>query len=124
MLITGGVKTDAGKDRIIPIHPKIQKYIMARYENAENYLIEYDKEIGNKKRDDKKTVRSPYRVEYYRDLFYETLDKLQIRRLTPHKARHTFFTMLSAKCKDRKAMAIIGGHTDPNFMTRTMFSRI
>lgn len=28
MLITGGVKTDAGRDRIIPIHPKIQKYVL------------------------------------------------------------------------------------------------
>lgn len=26
MLITGGIKTDAGRDRVIPIHPKIQAY--------------------------------------------------------------------------------------------------
>ncbi len=50
MLVTGGVKTDAGKDRIIPIHPKIQKYITARYAAAENYLIEWDKPVGNAKK--------------------------------------------------------------------------
>lgn len=119
MLITGGVKTEAGKDRVIPIHPKIQKYIVARFNESENYLIEYDKTSGNKKRGNINTERRPYLVQYYRDLYYETLDKLGLRRLTPHKARHTFFTMLSAKCKDRKAMALVGGHTDPNFTDKT-----
>jgi len=41
-----------------------------------------------------------------------------IRRLTPHKARHTFFTMLSEKCTDRKGLALVGGHTDPSFTDR------
>src|SRR5690625_3485308 len=31
MIITGGIKTDAGRDRVIPIHPKIQKYISKWY---------------------------------------------------------------------------------------------
>lgn len=115
MLITGGVKTDAGKDRIIPIHPKIQKYIKARYESSENYLIEYEKEIGNKKKGTKRTIKTKYNYEYYCDLYFPILEQLNIRRLTPHKARHTFFTMLSAKCKDRKAIAMIGGHSDPSF---------
>ena len=119
MLIAGGVKTDAGKDRIIPIHPKIQKYIIARYNDAENYLIEYDKPVGNKKKGTLRTERRPYLVHYYRELYYTSLESLGIRRLTPHKTRHTFFTMLSSKCKDRKAMALVGGHTDPNFSDKT-----
>jgi integrase len=116
MLITGGIKTEAGTDRIIPIHPKIQKYIKARYESSMNYLIEYDKEVG--KRGEKQIKRVPYRKEYFRDVYYSTLDTLGIRRLSPHKARHTFFTMMSTKCKDKKAMALVGGHTDPNFSTK------
>jgi len=123
MLITGGIKTDAGKDRIIPIHPKIQKYIKLRYAVSQNYLIEYEKEVGNEKRGDKKTIQSPYRYEYYRDLFYDVMEKLEINapgehRITPHKARHTFSTMLS-KCNDRKAKAMLVGHTDPNFTEKT-----
>lgn len=119
MIITGGMKTEAGKDRIIPIHSKIHKYIKNRYKSAQNYLIEYEKEEGNKKRDDKQIVWVPYRYEYYCDLFYKALEELEINppgvhRITPHKARHTFFTKLS-KCKDRKGKAIVGGHTDPNF---------
>ena len=119
MLITGGVKTEAGKDRIIPIHPKIQPLVRARYESATNYLIEYDKEIGNKKKGTLKIIRSKYRYEYYCDIYYPTLDSIGIRRLTPHKARHTFFTRLSARCTDRKGMAIVGGHTDPEFTEKT-----
>jgi integrase len=115
MLITGGVKTDAGKDRVIPVHPKIKQYVTARYESCSNFLIEYEKEVGSVKNNDKRMVKRPYNTAQYRDEYYAVLDSLGIRRLTPHKARHTFFTLLSAKCKDRKAMAMIGGHSDPSF---------
>jgi integrase len=119
MLIIGGVKTDAGRDRIIPIHPKIQPLILRRYADGAMHLVEHEKEIGNAKRGTKRTIHAPYRYEYYCDLYYATLDRLGIRRLTPHKARHTFFTRMSERCKDKKAMAMVGGHTDPNFTERT-----
>ena len=115
MLIVGGIKTEAGKDRIIPIHPKIQKYVTNRYNSAENYLIEYDKAVGNKKAGTYRTERRRYPYQNYKDAYYLALERIGIRRITPHKARHTFATMLSASCKDRKAMALILGHTDPGF---------
>lgn len=120
MLIIGGSKTDAGENRIVPIHPKIQKYFAARLSVCENYLFEIEREVGNKKRGDKQTRRVRLTYEHYRDyIYYDLLETLGIRRLTPHKARHTFFTMMSDKCTDRKAMAIVGGHTDPNFTDKT-----
>lgn len=106
MVIVGGVKTDAGKDRTIPVHPKIQGYILARHEASKKWLIERD---GKALRDD------AYRSDYY----YPTLEALGIRRLTPHKARHTFFTRFDAVCNDKWAMAQIGGHTDPTFSQKT-----
>jgi len=115
MLIIGGVKTDAGKDRVIPIHKKIQPLILRRFADSEMFLIDYQKEMGNKKKGTKRTIRTPYRYEHYCDLYYTILDRLGIRRLTPHKARHTFFTRMSERCKDKKAMALVGGHSDPNF---------
>lgn len=115
MLITGGVKTDAGKDRVIPIHKKIQSLIRARYQSPGNYLVEYDKEIGNKAKGTHEIVRSKYAYGTYLEAYYDTLSSLGIRRLTPHKARHTFFTMLSERCTDRKGMAMVGGHSDPGF---------
>ena len=53
------------------------------------------------------------------DLYYAALEGLKLRRLTPHKARHTFFTMLTAKCKDRKAIVLVGGRTNPSFTDKT-----
>lgn len=102
MLIVGGVKTDAGRDRTIPIHPRIEGFIRARYEASTKYLIEAN---GRMIRDD------TYRTKYY----YPLLESLGIRKMSPHKARHTFFTRFDAVCSDKLAMALIGGHTDPNF---------
>ena len=37
--ITGGLKTDAGKDRTVPIHPKIRKYIESWYNKSTDKLF-------------------------------------------------------------------------------------
>lgn len=101
MVIVGGLKTDAGRDRIIPIHPKIQKYIINHYESCQNKLIEHN--------------GKPYTSRYYRKCYYRVLEELSVKKISPHKARHTFFTLMSLYCKDSKAMADIGGHTDARF---------
>ena len=114
-VITGGIKTDAGKDRPIPIHTRIRPYIKYFYYKSEKYLIEWDRPIGNVKKNTKRIVKSKYRYEYYRDKYDAALERLDIRPLTPHKARHTFFTRMDGTCTDDWAMAVVGGHTDPNF---------
>lgn len=101
MVIVGGLKTDAGRDRIIPIHPKIQNYIIRNYESCQNKLIEHD--------------GKPYTSRYYRKKYYEVLESLGIRKISPHKARHTFFSLMSLYCKDSKVIADVGGHTDVHF---------
>lgn len=99
MLIVGGSKTDAGKDRIIPIHPKIQRYIKEWYEQNNDYLITRN----NKK----------IRVDYYRTyLYYPTLKKAGTRRLTPHSTRHTFGTLLDKAGANTKAIQDLIGHAD------------
>lgn len=101
MIITGGLKTDAGRDRIIPIHPKIQGYIIKRYNTCKYKLIENN--------------GIPYTTYNYRKKYYKTLSQLNIKRVTPHKARHTFFSLMDRHCNDIKAMADVGGHTDARF---------
>lgn len=101
MVIVGGLKTDAGRDRIIPVHPKIQNYISRHYESCRNKLIEHD--------------GKPYTSRYYRKKYYEVLESLGIRKISPHKARHTFFSLMSLYCKDSKVIADVGGHTDVHF---------
>ncbi len=119
MLITGGVKTDAGKDRIIPIHPSIQHIFRERYASCEKYIFEEECGVGNKKKGTFRIVKKKYRYEHFCDLYYAALESVGVRRLTPHKARHTFFTRFDARCSDDLAIALIGGHSDPDFTKRT-----
>ncbi|MCK9599225.1 MAG: tyrosine-type recombinase/integrase [Sphaerochaeta sp.] len=98
MTITGGIKTDAGKDRIIPIHPKILKYIKIWYDkNGDTLIFHKDKE--------------PIRARYYRDKYYmPTLQSLGIRELSPHKCRHTCARLMAEAGMDKLAIQRILGH--------------
>lgn len=99
MIIRGGVKTDAGKNRIIPIHSKIQGYIKYWYNKEGEYLI----------------TKQGQRIltKYYREnLYYPTLEKAGVRRLTPHSCRHTFASLLDRAGADTKSIQEIIGHAD------------
>lgn len=99
-VITGGIKTDAGKDRMVPVHSKIKPYIKYWYESRGPRLIHRD---GN-----------PISVDYYRkSIFYPALERAGIERhLTPHATRHTFATLLDrAKVNTRHIQELIG-HSD------------
>lgn len=99
MLIIGGSKTEAGKNRIIPIHPKIQAYVKEWYDNGTEYLITRNRE--------------KIRINYYRKyLFYPTLEKAGTRKLTPHCTRHTFGTLLDKAGANTKAIQELIGHAD------------
>ena len=53
------------------------------------------------------------RVDYYRKyLYYPTLDKAGVRRLTPHSTRHTFATLLSNAKVPTKDIQELIGHSD------------
>lgn len=99
MLITGGAKTDAGTDRIIPIHPKIQEYVRKWYNTEGTHLITRDGE----------QIRPDY---YRRRLYYPALERVEVRRLTPHKARHTFGTLLSKAKVQTVLIQKLIGHAD------------
>ena len=101
MIITGGIKTDAGKDRIVPIHHKIQPYIKYFYEQNGEYLIDV---TGS-------TIK--HRVDNYRRrYYYPTLDKLEIQRLNPHCCRHTFASLMHKANVDTKSIQELIGHAD------------
>lgn len=117
--VVGGLKTEAGKDRTVPINSKIKKYVEAWYnaasKNGTKYLITNSN--GNKK--DVKNFRSRE--------FYPALQRLKIlpelpegktfgkefpARLTPHSCRHTFASLMArANVKPEVLQAIIG-HAD------------
>jgi len=97
-ILRGGLKTDAGKNRIVPIHPKILKYIKKRYITCNLYLFEGVK--GGK-----------LNQKHYRDKIYRPiLQRLNIAYKTPHSARHSLATMAAAKGVDTLAIQQILGH--------------
>lgn len=83
----GGIKTAAGKNRIVPIYSAIRPLVSCRMQRFGRIMDE---------------SASKYRVR-----MYETLQKLGIDRHTPHDCRHTF-SRLCEKYKlsdaDRKRM--------------------
>lgn len=84
MTMTGGSKTAAGKDRIIPIHPRIQPFVLEMYNAPGTYMIP-----AMRKGD---TFLSYTKL---RDLFTSTLEEVGVtEKYTLHDCRHTFGSML------------------------------
>lgn len=99
-LITGGSKTDAGKDRVIPIHSKILPLIIKRMGNKTDYLIPNKTETGF------------YSYNNFRKNEFIVMMKQLGMDHTIHDTRHTFATMISDVSDNDSAITGIIGHTD------------
>ena len=97
-LITGS-KTDAGKDRLIPINYKILPLITKRMTINHEYLF-YS-------RNNTPIIYNNFRVD-----FKERLNELGIQEHTIHDTRHTFATLLSNANANSTAIKNIIGHSD------------
>ena len=100
-VLRSGLKTEAGMDRIVPVHPKIQPIIDSWYKTAQGPL--YPRADGK-----------PYDKDTFRDKVWKPcIAALGLPDdLTPHSARHTFGTKLSkAKVSTEDIQKIIG-HAD------------
>ena len=105
--ITGGLKTDAGKNRVVPIHPKILRYLKARYDKATDKLFT---------KGENEVITSNYYRKY---IYYPILEKLNIARKKPHTTRHTCATLLARAGADTNSIKLILGHTDYAFTADT-----
>jgi len=96
-VIVGGIKTDAGKDRIIPISNHIFPFVEKRVLEGNEYLIT--------RKDGKPYQYSNYRREHF-DRVMESLNMIH----KPHECRHTFITMMKMADADIVALQRIVGH--------------
>lgn len=98
----GGMKTKAGTDRYIPIHPKIKAYIEYYYlKSSGDNLIEASDGQNNKK-----MTYDKYRSRFKKCMKYIGAEGLY----SPHCTRHTFITK-AKECKlDDIALKMIVGH--------------
>lgn len=99
-VLVGGMKTEAGRNRAVPIHPRILPYIRAWMEKGGETLV-------------CAPLGGPLSANNYRKRYYTpTLKKLGIRPLTPHSCRHTLGTMLDRAGAPTTATQKILGHAD------------
>lgn len=98
-ILKGGSKSEAGKDRIVPISPKILPFIKRWYDKGGATLI--CRKDG-----------SPLPVKVYRDdCYYKALSKLDIPRRTPHTCRHTAASLYHRAGLDPLVIQRIMGHS-------------
>jgi len=98
--MVGGKKTEAGINRIIPIHASVLDFIKYFYNENSKYLICNSK---GGKMDDKNFRERDY---------YPLLSQLGIEKKTPHCTRHTFATMLQANGAKPEDLIKVIGHAD------------
>lgn len=96
MTIMSGTKTDSGKNRIVPIHPRILPFIKARYAEGNEYLF------CNKKG---KHCSS----QAYYSIWKDIMGQLEMTH-TPHECRHTFRSRLDSAGGNKKCIDLLMGH--------------
>lgn len=96
--LRGGMKTEAGKNRIVPVHPKIMPYLLARLADKGDTIIS----VGGK------SISS----NTFRQYFKEIMVEIDAPSATPHWCRHTFASMLHRAGADELAIKRMMGHAD------------
>lgn len=91
----GGIKTAAGKCRIVPIHERIRPFVKVLVDERNNYLFTYQ---GKK-----------FSQANYYKCWDDVMQKIGADR-TPHEARHTFETRLDNAGGNRKCIDMLMGH--------------
>ena len=115
---TGGLKTDAGRNRCIPIHPRIRELVKKNYDNAVAMKSEY---LFN---DENGQQGTHLTYDKYRGRFNKINAKLGMNH-RPHDTRHTFITLAKAAGVNEYVLKLIIGHeiddiTEKVYTHRTM----
>ena len=99
----GGLKTDAGKNRIVPIHPLIKPLIENRIKEATAMQSEF---LFNDANGQQGTYMT---YDKYRKRFEKVMKYLKLTH-RPHETRHTFITKAKACDVDEYILKLIVGH--------------
>ena len=94
--MVGGIKTEAGTNREIPIHTQIKPILEKIIPSQKKKLLEMN--------DD----------NFY-DAYWEVINRAGLRHLPPHTCRHYFFSKMTANGVQGGIIAEVGGHA--NYLT-------
>lgn len=114
----GGLKTDAGRNRCVPIHPAIAHLVKANYDNAVAVGSDY---LFNDENGQQGTYLT---YDKYRRRFEKINKKLGMSH-RPHDTRHTFITKAKDAGVNEYVLKLIVGHaiediTEKVYTHRTM----
>lgn len=98
--VVGGEKTDAGRNRVIPIRPEGRGYF-AYFASKASGLLLLSGYTGQR-------VANNFRKRDY----YPLLDKLNIERKTPHATRHTYASRARRAGMPPEILQKVLGHAD------------
>ena len=117
----GGIKTDAGTDRIVPIHSKIRPLVEAKYQEAikcnSPYLLNWI--IPGMRKNN-------YKLTYprYQKAFEKIIDELHLNpEHRPHDGRTHFVTTAKRYGVDEYAIKYIVGHKISDITEKTYTKR-
>ena len=99
----GGIKTKAGKNRIVPIHSAILPLVKNRLNASNTFFISNNGE---------KVSQSTYRQNWNELMKFLDIEK------TPHECRHTFESILDSKGANRKCIDLMMGHVSKDVGNR------
>lgn len=107
-ILIAGKKTDAGKDRRIPIHRAILPFIEKRMKEEGEYLITYEKD----------SERVPYKYYNIKKLWETLMKNLNMENYTIHYARHTLSTWMREAGIEEDIRKLILGHKNADITDR------
>lgn len=114
----GGLKTDAGRNRCVPIHPKVRQLVTDNYNKAIELGSAY---LFNDENGQQGTYLT---YDKYRGRFEKINKKLGMSH-RPHDTRHTFITMAKEADVNEYVLKLMVGHaiedvTEKVYTHRTM----
>ena len=105
----GGIKTRAGKDRVVPIHTRIRSLVEQRYKEAVSLNSEY---VFNYTDPEDKKNSSILTYDNYKRCFAKVCSELKLNpEHRPHDGRKHFVTACKKNKVDEYAIKYMVGHT-------------
>lgn len=105
----GGMKTDAGENRVVPIHSRIQDLVLKKYQEAEALGSPYLLNWVDPNNRNKKNLKLTY--ARYQKAFERIRDELKLNpNHRPHDGRTHFVTMAKRYGVDEYAIKYMVGH--------------
>ncbi len=114
--IIGGLKTDAGKNRIVPIHPRIRELVQKNYNQAREMRSDH---LFNDENGQQGTFLT---YDKYRGRFNKIMKRLNMNH-KPHDTRHSFITMAKAADMNEYILKLIVGHAVEDITENTYTHR-